>query len=757
MASPPIIVNKQPTEGDSDVNPLKPIRFGLRDEETRVPLVSTYASVVYARAVYRPEELPLLDPVLSSEGIRAVFSLFNDAAGATAPGDPADQTIETVGLDDVYRIERTTGGAQEGFLYVHDDAQGSQPYAVEAKLEFPVYSVSAHSYVTYLDFTGVLLGLIYWPRQTGVFLFFRDDGTKRITVAGPSADGIGTRPVEATVVFDWSAEAYTYKISWDENPARRKVLVLACDSAGDETILADISTTAFQPFLDSVVLGGIEAKDPSERISMVLGTDGLTPGDYLDTYKADLFRFGRAAVIAGSPGGTSTLDIRPNEMVRIDTLEDTEEWHSEGDGELAARGDALEIERDSDLAASSPAVLQREEPDLARNEWMVVTKIQGLESSHEGSFNTAMGIDIEDGTNRHIFRLLDNFFELDVGIFSSGNIGDSEDYATPTIPFDWTESFEVTLLGSSARNTVRAFLGNDETVAIDTGSYATAEASTDQRITLGFIEDDLEYYGRFVFSYFWVFFNCTFYEAYEATFPEVQGWMRAVSGGARSLVDAQLVLEDTVLGDFDIYYLEDPDYDEESGAALVLKTAVSAWVDETGAVNPPRKEIGPIAYLQSTTVGVRLSFIETEDGTRYAFFSQELSDVGEVLSQSPDGKLLSYQIDFGEDHVYIVDLKPFKHIRLYVDYGRTPVIDIPWESKGLALRSRPADVPVSAVIAFGSLGGDAGVSSTTAFARASIGTGYDIIAQMDFTEEQLQDHVYGSEAEVLVDFEDVDP
>ena len=223
------------------------------------------------------------------------------------------------------------------------------------------------------------------------------------------------------------------------------------------------------------------------------------------------------------------------------------------------------------------------------------------------------------------------------------------------------------------------------------------------------------------------------------------------------MVAGQLILEDTVLGDFDAYYLEDPDYDDESGAALVLKTAVSAWVDETGAISPPRKEIGPIVYLQSTTVGVRLSFIETEDGTRYAFFSQELSDIGEVLSQSPDGKLLSYQIDFGEAHVYIVDLKPLKYIRLYVDYERIPVIDIPWESKGLALRARPASVPATAVIAFGSLGGAAGVSSTTSFARASTGTGYDIIAQMDFSEEQLQDHVYGSEAEVLVDFEDVDP
>lgn len=761
MANPPIIVNKRPREGDVEVNALTPFRYGLRDEETRVDLSTVYTSVAYGRAVYRPEVLPLLDPVLSSENIKATFSIFNDAAGATLPDNPADQTIETVGPDDVYRIERTIAGPQEGFLYISDDFLGDYPYAAEVTPNLAVYSVGTTDYVLYPDFTGVMVGLIIWPKNSGVFIFFRDDGTKRVSVTGPSADGFGTRPVETTTVFDWAADLYTYKLSWDETPSRRKVLVIASDSAGVETTLAEFSTTAMNPFLNSVVLGGVEAASPPNKVVLVVGTDGPTPGDYLDIYKADLFRFGRPVVIAGGPTGSSTLQIAPTESLLTHTVEDFEDWIEDGEGELVESGIAVALVRDPSLASAAPFSFSREEQDLARQEWFVVMLVRGQSSVHAGTFNTAMGLDVEDGTFRHSLRLLDDFFVKDIGLFDSGNVGDSDDYFKAPTPTDWEDSgdIQVSLLGSISRNTLRAYLENDdEIVSVDTGTYTSSLPATETKITLGFIESDFQYYGRFNLLYFWAFLNATLFEPVDATFPEAQGWSRVTSGSTRSLTaEDRLEIDATTTGDYDIYYIEDADYDPDSGAAIYFKGKIMSWTDAGAAVDPPRQEIGPVVHLTSTTDGVQLRFVETETGRCYAYLSTNDTDINDVVAQNDDGKRISAELNFREDHSYILVLKPFNHIRLYVDYATEPLIDIPWESKGLGFRSFPTNLPATATVGFGSLDEDRGVRMEFAYARASLGTGYDLVITPQLTESQRVDHVYGSEAEILIDFEDVDP
>jgi hypothetical protein len=761
MANPPIIVNKRPNEGDTEVNALTPIRYGLRDEDTRVNLDTVYTSISYARAMYRPDELPLNDPVLESENIRTVFSVFNDAAGATLPGTPADQTIETVGPDTVYRIERTIAGPQEGFLYVSDDSNGDVPYAAEVRLEPPVYSAGTTDYVLYPDFTGVMVGLVVWPKNSGVFVFLRDDGTKRVSVTGPSSDGFGTRPVEATTVFDWSADVYTYKIFWDETPARQKVVVIAADSAGVETVLAEFDTTSMNQFLNSVVLGGDEAADPPDRVVLVVGTDGPTPGDYIDVYKADLYRYGRPLVISGARSGSSQVWVEPTESLLTHTIDDLEDWIKEGEGETVEAGTAVALVRDPSLDAADPYFYSREEQDLGRKEWFLVGLIRGQNSLHGGTFNTAMGFNIEDGTYKHVVRLLDDFFIKDVGLLDSGNLGDTASYFKAATPVDWEDAGDVQLavLGSDSRSTIRTYFeSDDELVSVDTGAYTSSLASTETKLSLGFLESDYEYYGRLNLLYLWAFMNATLFEPIDATFPEAQGWTRVTAGATRALTaENRLEITATTPGDYDIYYFEDVDYDPDSGAAVYFKGKVTAWTDDVGAVNPPRQEIGPILHITSTTDGMQLRFTKTETGRCFAYLSGDDTDFTDVLAQNEDGVRISTEIDFQEDHVYILVLKPFQHIRLYIDYSTEPAIDIPWESKGLVFRPFPTNLPPSATIGFGSLGEDSGVQMEWAFARASIGTGYDLVIFPQLTEEERVAHVYGSEAEVLIDFEDVDP
>lgn len=751
-------MNRHPADGDQDVNPLNPVRFGLRDIDTKVDLDSVYTALSFGRAVYQPLVLPGDDPVLSSESISTLFSVFNDAAGAALPLNPADESIQTVGPDNVYRVERTAGTPQEGFRYIKDDFLGDHPISVEAKIDLSVTSISPTSYVTYADYVGVMLGLIVWPKNTGIFVFFRDDGfTKSVTVAGPSIDGLGTRSVEVTTVFDWGSDIYTYSICADYTTAREKVMVLASDSVGVETVLAEFDTTVLNDFLESVVLGNDEAEDPPNQVVLVVGTDGATPGDYIDIYSANLLRYGRSIVNVGGPTGSSILDVAATQHLLFRNESDVELWLEEGSGEVSAPsvGSPVELSRDPSLATAEVFRLHREEPDLSREEWMVIGQFSGQDQSHDGSYNTALGFDVEDGTNRFLFRLLDDFIDLYIGVHDSGNIGDTASYLLVS-SFDWTEPFQVGLMGSASRAELRFFVDDDE-VPQDTKAYSSTIASTETRLSFGLLDDDQEYYGQLNVFYLWVFLNCVFYEGSEATFPEVQGWTRVTSSPPRAISGNRLTIDSDSVGDYDIYYYEDTDYEEESGSVLLLKGKVDAWTDSSGAINPPRQEIGPIGFLEVTTVGVQLHFVESETGKRYVYFSSELSDVNDVLAQNEEGRRISHEINFGEDHVYMVLVQPRKWVRLYVDYSATPVVDVEWISRGLVDRTRPINLPASATVAFGSLGENSGVELDMAFSRASLGAGYDLSVQLDVSEDDLQDHVYGSQAKTLIDFEDVDP
>src|SRR3989304_7315534 len=114
----PTVVNRKPDVGEADVGAEQVLALGLRDQATRVDLPSVYLAVLYSRASYQPDVLPLEDAELKAEATVA-FSHFNDAAGASTPNDPAEQTIETRGSEQVYRVEHTgIAGQPEGILYV---------------------------------------------------------------------------------------------------------------------------------------------------------------------------------------------------------------------------------------------------------------------------------------------------------------------------------------------------------------------------------------------------------------------------------------------------------------------------------------------------------------------------------------------------------------------------------------------------------------------------------------------------------------
>lgn len=756
MASPKI-VNRRPDEGDTDVSLSTPFRFGVRDADTRVDLSTIYGSATFARAVYRPDEdLPTADAVLAAAGAGLTLSVFNDASGAVNPGDPCDQTLEVVGADTVYRIEKSgvDDAPQEGMLYVTLPAQDpAQPYAAKVTLDLAFVTAASYSYTTHADFVGVVVGFIYWPENTGIFLLFRDDGTKRITVAGPAEDGIGTRPVSASVAYDWSSIT-TYTIYVDPTVYARKAQVYATDTAGEETFLAEVDLDTLNEFLPSVRMGSLYAENtPDSKVTLVFGLDGTDQGNYIDIYSFSLANYGRVLVHQGMQTGSSTVETLPSELIETIGAGGADEWSSQGTFLYETTSAALHI-----TAATGPAAYSREEPDLATGEWLVIGRIAGENAVHEGTYFTGMGVRVEDGTRRIQLSLLDDFSGHTIGVDDADAAEDAvlTGYRLPADAVEWEDAFSFTLLGSLSRDALRLYVGDEDEVAAVDAAYTAAgyDASADTAATFGFTASG-DYAGDFYLAHLWVFPNCTFYEPVDATYPEAQGWTRLNADGTRQLIADDLEIDCAVAGAYDVYYIDDATYDETSGAALIFKATVAAWTDAAGASSPVRSEFGPIALVRTSTVAAQVRFAVTDDGVAYVFLSNEDDDYLDVLAQNTAGQSISAEIDLDTAHVYLLDVKPRQYVRLYLDYATEPAIEVAWPASG-ALRELPAIVAPTAVVAWGSLDENSGVKCTFPWVRASIGKGYDMKVNLSVAGADLQSKVYGSLVDLLLDVQDED-
>lgn len=749
----PVIVNRRPDEGDTDVSADTPFRFGVRDVDTRIDLTSVYAAAVYGKAIYEPDEdIPSNDDALKAEAT-AYFSTFDDASGTAEPGNPCDQTIEDVSGTDVYRIEKSDadGVPQEGVLFIHVDDEGVRPYAASAKIDLAFVDTGSSAYLPWSDAVGPLMGLVYWAENTGVFLFFRDDGTKKVSIVGPAEDGSGTRSVETTTVFDWSAEAYTYTIVIDPSVYRRKVMVFATDSAGEETLLAELDLDTFNEFLASVRMGNLYAEDAPSKVTAVLGIDPRDMGNYIDIYDFVLHGYGAVLVQAGGQTGSSEVVVTPLEALHTPGEDGFDDWRSVGTMEVEATDNSSIL-----TAEAGSAYLRRDETDLESGEWLVLGKLAGANASHAGFYTTGMALIVEDGTRAFKLHFLDNFAANFIGIeeADADEHDDVSGYKIPSDGPDWETAFSFQLLGSASRD--RLLLTVDGAETIDhTYSASGYPSSTTAGVSFGFTETG-DFSGDFYLFYLWLFPNCVFYEGEEATYPEAQGWTRTTSGATRSLADEDLEIDATGVGHYDIYSVTDSTYDETSGAAVIFSAALESWTDDAGASSPPRSEFGPIAAVRTTTVAAQVFFVKNLDGVVYVYLSHEASDVSDVLAQNEAGRAISAEIDLDEEHIFILDVKPFHYIRLYLNMETTPAIEVKWEDSGTGLRALPTNMPADAVVAVGSLGEDAGVKGTFSYFRSSIGRGYDFSASLSLTEDALQEHVYGSKADIVIDVQDED-
>ena len=760
----PTLVNCKPVSGDTGVGALEPFRFGARDVDTRVDLTTVNLAVAYGAGAYDPAngQLPAVDDVLSAAGARMAFGAFNDASGITAPRNACDQSLAVVGGADVYRIEKSdlTGVLQEGVLFTTVDTASDVPGPVGAQVTLNLANVTAggsYSYVDFSGFTGALIGALIWAENTAVYVFFVDDGAKKLRITGPATDGAGTRTVSEEVAFDWSSAAFVYTILVNTSPLRRTVSVYVTDASGDETRLADLDLDTFPDLQPSVAIGEMYPATMGDSLTVLVGGDFRYLADYVDVYDFIVYDFGSTLLVGGNQTAQATADVSPTESVLVYGPQGLDgSWMEEGDID-----DKTGVAVVFDCAAAD-SYIYRAEPDLSDGEWLLMGSFFATSESHAGAYEVGAAIEVWDGTRKYRLVLLDDFAENYVGLEYAGATdlplvpGYSVD---TTISTDWENVVDFEMLGSSSHNVLQVFFGGDVDAAIEhtylSGSFPVD--SSPATLLAGFFGTSLEQ-GTLSLRHLWLFPSCSFYAADEGTYPEAQGWTRVAAGSASRAVSAGLLtITSNIAASYELYYLSDATYDMTSGAALFVRGFLSAWADGHGRISPIRTEIGPIMAVRvSSASSVQLFFTQTDSGDFYAYLPGGSTDLAEVQAQSAEGREISTQVDVSVEHTYLLLVKPLQHVRLHIDNNPVPSISLAWSRYARITRTDPANLPSSAIAAFGSLGESAGILGSFRHARASFGRGYDITVIPVLDEAVLQARIYGTQANVLIDVQDED-
>jgi len=763
----PVIVNRRPAEGSTNVDVDASLLFGLRDVDTRVDLSSVYMAITYGRSVMNYIMAGL--PVITDGQGEALLRYFDDA-NVIAPPPTEATTLILIGPGGIsLRIQKSSVDVQESFLFVRYPLEPSGPVAVESGIAIPIYTSAnpAHSYYDQPNHTGAVFGLINWRRGTGVYLLFMHDGiSKSIHVRGPATTASGARTFIADWAVDWTG-TITYRIVWDDTPGKRAIYLFADDGTTEQSLVIPESTMITLEaagMLPGRLLGDIRTGGPAQDVvTAVTGTSSPVSGDVIDYQDAEVAGYGRALVRSGGATGDSVClrSSSESQILSGELLEDElRAWAETGTGEVAESGSSLQFSR-TDADGVGELYRERDEPDLVGEEWFLAATFSSQGISHVGSDAIWAGFLVGDGTNALYVVLLDDFADKRLGIWSGTGPLTSDFYASGIV--DWTQPTSLEVAGSATGAFVRAFINEAEVPDIDSGGYPGAgftSLTSDTKIRAGFVRDaGIQHSGQFLLGSLWFFPNAVFADPADGL-PNVGpfAWTLSSAGSPTvNVVGTRYEIESAEPTYWVSYGSASANYAQDGGAWARFYGSVGAWTDSLGSSSPAASQIGPVALLPyGTTKGISLCFTQSATGTRYVYVPGLLATLGDVLEQNAVGVLISAPVDFTDAHTYLVILKHYAWVRVFLDDQTVPVIDIPWAS--LSKLERPAHLaalPAGTYALIGSLGLGYGVDASLTRVRAGYGEGYDFSVTHVIDEETLQERVYGSNADMVVDFEDV--
>lgn len=746
--APPSIVNSYPEDGEYDVDPRVLLKFGVRDPDTRVLRSSIRSILLFHRVHYIADNLPQYDPALRRGEGKWAYTVFSDAAVAGPATSPAAQSLVPAGLE----IVKTSALRQDSFLFASDRLVPDRPCGAEIVLtDLANWITGTQDYYSDPDYTGIMVSMINWKYRTGLFAMLMYDGVDYyINLTGP-ATGVGTRYViQNSLLLDWSTGTWRFRFVWDDTPTQESVFFIVDNGTEEFTYVLDQAAVAAlkaQTFLPGLTIGAHSSSVADDRVMAGVGLDnGLA--STLTVQQLSVSGYGERLLAGGhtSPA-VASVEVTPNSCINLRAGE--RDWLQDGPGTVTEVSGNLSLTVEPNAGA---AYLKRAEPDLSRQQWMVLATFQiPYSAPFPASVKQGLGVEVSDGNSQFVFSFLDDSLAKRVG-FWTGGTGETLSDFSYGVETDWTVPSSFLLAGDGVLD--RMLVEVNEDLYLDlTYSGSDLAASTELGLKVGLLASSSDLRVLEIGS-LWVFPTALFAEPLLTTLPDSQGWVLEQSGAAAAtIVDDEYYFN---CGDYPgeyVFYTDVPPGAEtelHQGGALYFKFLLVSWADANYASSPYSSEIGPIvAVAISDNFSADLCLVRTMDAD-YVYIRNEDGGLSDVLAQGEIGKLISAKIDLGVKHSFLLDVKPGRYVRLFVDLDSDPAIDIPWDQFSL----RPSILPAGAVCGFGSINPDAAVSGTFSFCRAGRGRGYDLRASVTSSDDVLIAWAYDSHATLLTDLED---
>lgn len=796
----PSVENLKPGEAGT-FSPTDPISFSVRDgDSTRVTRTSVNSLITFSKTTYQPTSLP---------SGADYFDVFNDVLPESRPSAPVDRYLmddipydsDGDSVDDdtygpVLVLEKAVAGeaTEKGILFVEADA-GSEPTPVgcEIRMGIQSYTTGPADYFADPDYVGALAGFVYWPLNTGVFFFFKDDGaTKSVVVCSPAQNGAGDRNLSQETVLDWAGTdnaPVSFRVVLDPTPRLYKVWVFATSEVSgsyEETLLFEAGIDDLGQFQAAGRIGNYYVDEGSNKIAVLAGISSGGVSDYVEIHSLQVDEYGTYLVAGGGPAVDATYSRRTSDSLLVQTIDDLSVWNTEEVTDLLSEsGTVFSIEKDS---SAENAAAYFEESDLKSRQFLLLYKGSVRLQDHSGSQSTGIGVDVDDGTSLTALRFLDDFSTYRLGIFNGSSRDATADFSTTEI--DWSDTTpEILVFADQAQGVLKAYVSTEGDVqdevapVIDTVYSTTASQYSLPSVALGFVDSSVSgvaYGGRLSTSKLLLLPNCTFFHpltAYVAfggvvlpsdsgtwsAWSSVEGGSSSVSSGVVSDAEPFWSIEPTTNAEYEFFFqtLTDQEYSPgESGISLFAQVQINSWIDQFGVSESIRV---PTASVLAIDMGdelfLQLQAIKSATGEFYLYFSQDAQDYIEVLNQTEAGIKISTAVDGAAMHYIMVSLRPGDGIYVYLDLDSTPSISIPWEDKSSVQRSSDVLTSGTHSVSVGAIpyssAGEA-LSLTLGPIGYSVGSGFDFRASLSVSDSVLEDKVYGARANVLVDVSDED-
>jgi hypothetical protein len=769
----PAVVNVSPGEGESFF-PLRPIYFGVRDADDRVNTNTAYAFATFSKTIYDPSvagtPLPLTTPY--------IFDVFSDTVPVTTPSARADLQIgegSVIDGRDVLVISSADATKRANTLFVHAEATVDAPLGAEFRFGVPVLPVrgAATPYQEgNADFSGILLGFVHWDKNTGVFIFGneRTDSTRYVRISGPLTESGRQAVVDYDV--DWASPSKSFRIFFDaSNYIGRAIVVLTDETTFEETKIYDEQISALGTMISTVRLGLMERMNPAAGVTGFIGVDQHRAGS-LELYRLILETHGETLVAAAGVEYAQTGTAIASNLLAATVQADVA--HMRQDKLTWLTGTDLLIFQ---AGITEDSRVRSEEPDLVSNKWLVFMYARPDQEAHLGSYNTGIGFDISDGTNVTRVRFLSDG-ETSIGVFvdtsGSGNYLISSNYET--VPVLWEDDNASQMLFIADGTNIYTAIGADIRTSLPTElcpvPAVLADPEARARFDLGFVDQEIGIAEANGVTYdgFFIVENFIFCPVNDVVFVDITSWSNAGLAGTVSVTHTQL--RPTELSPISYYYKSytSTEYDpNRSGITLFTRAKIGDITDHYGQINPVRvpspsfMSIRTSAGAGTADVYVQLQFVTSEDGSEtFIFVSQDAQDYKEVLNPTSEiGRKISASIDPTIEHYYLLSVQPGKGLQLYVDFEKTPRINLAWVDISFAIKADTDTVLSGTTVAVGSiptlkLGSQYNFMDVDVWmAGVGIGSGYDFAVTLGASSETLEEKIYGAAANLFFDVSDV--